>query len=56
MIPMCWKCANMVKSEEETGTNFTEIVLVGCKECDEVTDYASAITHCPLTHEYKQER
>ena len=47
-VPMCWKCCNAVTQEEKTGTQFTHLILVGCRECDKVTDYASACEHCPL--------
>lgn len=50
MLAMCWKCCNKITAPDPTG--LAEI-LIGCKECDKVTDFASAQIHCPVTKELK---
>ena len=48
MIPMCWKCCNQITEPDITGFS---VRLIGCKECDKITDYPTAQMYCPLMKE-----
>jgi hypothetical protein len=46
-IPMCWKCANRIEGPFlNIGTK-----LIGCKACEDIIDYNTAIIYCPLIKE-----
>jgi hypothetical protein len=45
---MCWKCSNKIIEPDITGFSYK---LVGCAECNKITDYPTAQMYCPLMKE-----
>jgi hypothetical protein len=51
-IPMCWKCSSAITANDTSkiGKILSSQILVGCKECDDITSFADAKKLCPLLH------
>jgi len=48
MLAMCWKCTHQITEEDVSGA-FSR--LIGCKACEQVTDFNTAQKYCPVTKE-----